>query len=766
VPDGNDDDPAAGLRRGELDREQVYISALYARLDELRERAGGALRDVQGQVATGTHQSRSERDSMEAYYARRLGQLSAAEYGLCFGRLGMSDGARIYVGRIGLSDTEHEQLLIDWRAPAAQGFYRATPAEPHGVASRRHLRTKDRRVIGIDDDVFDLTALSADERGALNGEAALLASLTAHRTGRMGDIVATIQAEQDRIIRSELPGVLVVQGGPGTGKTVVALHRAAYLLYTYREQLASRGVLIVGPSPTFMRYIDQVLPSLGETDVLLYSVGDLFPGVNATAEDPPGVAAVKGDLRMIDVLEAAVRNRQRIPSAPWNLTVNKGTVHQEVLVLDPAVCRRARERAQASREPHNQARWIFVKDVLRSLTNQLIDKLGRDLVDEEDRAEITSDLRAEPEIRRALGVLWPAITPQRLLDELFASPDRLVDAADDLTAAEIALLFRPAPAPESRATHWTPADVPLLDEAAELLGSEENPALAKAAAQERDHELDYAQRVLDDMGLVFTDASDVVDQYAGGVVRRSVAERARDNRNWTFGHAIIDEAQELSPMAWRMVMRRVPGRSMTVVGDIAQSGAEASATSWAQVLDPYAKDRRRLEELTINYRTPAEIMEITTDVLAGIDPDLKPSIAVRSTGEAPWSVQIPASDAAAALAVVVAAEIKAVGDGRLAVIVPRTRMADLGRPLAEVPGVALADDPSALDGPAVVLTVAQSKGLEFDTVLVVEPQDILDASVNGARDLYVALTRATQRLGVVHTGELPAVLRNVGSRDG
>ncbi len=702
---------------------------------------------------------------MEAYYARRLGQLTAAEYGLCFGRLGMRDGAKIYVGRIGLSDAEHEQLLIDWRAPAAQGFYRATPAEPHGVASRRHLRTKDRRVIGIDDDVFDLDALSDDERGALNGEAALLASLTAHRTGRMGDIVATIQAEQDRIIRSELPGVLVVQGGPGTGKTVVALHRAAYLLYTYREQLATRGVLIVGPSPTFMRYIDQVLPSLGETDVLLYSVGDLFPGVSATAEDRPGAAAVKGDLRMVDVLATAVRNRQRVPSAAWNLTVNAGTVHQEVLVLDPAVCRRARERAQASREPHNQARWIFVKDVLRSLGNQLIDKLGRDLVDEEDRAEIGSDLRAEPEIRRALGVLWPSITPQRLLEELYSSTDRLAAAGEDLTDAELALLLRSAPDPEVAAAgaHWTPADVPLLDEAAELLGSEENPA-SKSAAKERDHELDYAQRILDDMELVGIEASDVVDQYAGGVVRRSIAERARDNRTWTFGHAIIDEAQELSPMAWRMVMRRVPGRSMTVVGDIAQSGAEAAATSWARVLDPYVKDRRRLEELTINYRTPAEIMEITTDVLASIDPDLKPSIAVRSTGEAPWSLQLSTGDAARELAALVVAEIEVVGDGRLAILVPRSRMGDLGRPLASLDDVALADDPNALDHHAVILTVAQSKGLEFDSVLVVEPQAILDASANGARDLYVALTRATRRLGVVHTGELPDVLRKVAPR--
>src|SRR3954470_17244521 len=270
----------------ELAREQAYVAVLYARLDELRERTGRALDSVRRQEATGTHQNRSERDSFATLHEDRLAQLWAVEAGLCFGRLDRVEGDRLYIGRLGLSDDEQEQLLVDWRTPAAQAFYRATALHPEGVVRRRHLRTKAREVLGVDDEVLDLTAVSEADRATLNGEAALLAALSASRTGRMGDIVATIQAEQDRVIRSELDGVLVVQGGPGTGKTAVALHRAAYLLYTYRQQLEKRGVLVVGPNSPFLNYISQVLPSLGETGVLLNTVGELYPGLKAVGSEP------------------------------------------------------------------------------------------------------------------------------------------------------------------------------------------------------------------------------------------------------------------------------------------------------------------------------------------------------------------------------------------------------------------------------------------------------------------------------------------------
>src|SRR5829696_4947530 len=300
----------------ELEQEQAYVSMLYRRLDTLRERAQAELQRALGYEGGGNVQARVDRDAFVARHSGRLAQLAAAEHGLCFGRLDRSDGSHLYIGRMGLLDDDREPLLVDWRAPAAQPFYRATWAAPDGVVRRRHLRTRGRQVLGIEDDVLDPGSLSEAEREGLSGEAALLAALTASRTGRMGDIIATIQAEQDRIIRAGLPGVMVVQGGPGTGKTAVALHRAAYLLYTHRQRLARRGVLVVGPNPTFLRYIEQVLPSLGETSVVLGTVGQLFPGLHARRTEPPDVAEVKGRAEMAAVVAAAVRERQQLPRQP------------------------------------------------------------------------------------------------------------------------------------------------------------------------------------------------------------------------------------------------------------------------------------------------------------------------------------------------------------------------------------------------------------------------------------------------------------------
>ncbi|MBL1097334.1 HelD family protein [Streptomyces coffeae] len=764
---GDADEPGTEdtVRHRELAAENTHVSALYRRLDSLRDRVGAQLRETQRQDASGTHQGRSERDAMETHHARRLTQLSAAEHGLCFGRLDTEDGERLYVGRIGLSDEEHEPILLDWRAPAAQGFYRATPASPQGVVRRRQLRTKGRRVVALDDDVFDRETLSDARRGTLNGEAALLASLDATRTGRMGDIVATIQGEQDRIIRADLPGVMVVQGGPGTGKTVVALHRAAYLLYTYRERLAKRGVLVVGPNSTFLRYIDEVLPSLGENDVLLSSVGRLFPGVDAVAHERPETAVVKGDLRMVEVLAEAVRERQRLPETAWELTIREGTVHEEVLRLDPALAEKAREAAREQRRPHNQARSVFVHQVIGALTRRMAGRLGQGLLRDEDVADIARELRSEPQVRAALRRLWPLLTPHQLLVDLFAAPERLAAVAPGLDEAERTALLREPPGPPPHTEpYWTPGDVPLLDEAAELLGPVETAAerlAARAASEERAEELAYAKRVLTEMGIGMVDPETLIDQHHGGSPHRPVADRARKDRTWAFGHIIVDEAQELSPMAWRVLMRRCPSRSMTVVGDIAQTGAEVGLTSWEEVLNAHAGDRWRKEELTVNYRTPAEIMDITTDVLRSIDTRLQPPLAVRRTGVPPWSLRIEPTALTGELPRLVGREIAGTGGGRLAVIVPRSRMGDLGGALVALRDVALADDPEALGMPGVVLTVEQAKGLEFDTVLVVEPEEILHESPNGIRDLYVALTRATQRLGMVHSRELPAMLAGV-----
>ncbi|GAB2924704.1 HelD family protein [Nonomuraea fastidiosa] len=717
--------------------------------------------------AVGTMQNRSERDTFAGMYASRLARLWAVERGLAFGRLDHVEEGRLYIGKIGMTDDEQRRLLIDWRAPVAQPFYRATPAAPMGVTRRRHLQTRGRQVVGVDDDLLDIDALTDDDRATLNGEAALLAALDERRTGRMRDIVATIQAEQDRVIRSDLNGVLVVQGGPGTGKTVVALHRAAYLLYTHRERLERRGVLIIGPNLTFLRYIEQVLPSLGETDVLLSTIGELYPGLTATARERPEVAALKGDIRMADVIAKAVRDRQRVPRKAIELPLGRIT-----LTIDRQMMETARNKAQRSRRPHNQARTVFVRTLLNALARQQARKIGKGLIDDEELADLREDLRTEPVVKAALNRLWPYLTPQGLLLGLYGSAERLDYAASSLTPEERLLLRRDG-------GEWTESDVPLLDEAAELLGDideqvlratamqaeEELAAARQAAENEREAELAYAREVLELTGLSdVMEAERLAERQRADGPQLTTAERAAADRTWAYGHVIVDEAQELSPMAWRAVMRRCPTRSMTIVGDIAQTGSAAGARSWAEVLDPYVAGRWRQQELTVNYRTPVELMDVAARVLATIDPGLRAPMSVREAGTRPWSAPL------AALPDLVAAE--AADGGKVAVVAPDDMVADLGARLAAAvpgtvavtPGAGRGRGTEALDAPVAVMGVADAKGLEFDSVIVAEPDLIAAQSPRGPSDLYVALTRATQRLGVVHERPLSPALRDLPSR--
>jgi DNA helicase IV len=752
------------LSNDESVREQEYISLLYGRLDELRGQAATRLAGVLRQVG-GTPQARTERDVFSATYRQRLAQLDAAGHGLCFGRLEFIDGELRYIGRIGIhSDTDdYKQLLMDWRADAARPFYLATAASPGDVRVRRHLRTRDRTLIGLDDEVLDLAVADPTRHEGLTGESALLAALNASRTGTMSDIVETIQAEQDHIIRSALDGILVVQGGPGTGKTAVALHRAAYLLYTYRRQLEKRGVLVVGPNATFLRYIGQVLPSLGETSVLLSTIGDLYPGISATGPEPAETAAIKGRLTMARVIAAAIRDRQQAPRQPAEIRIDGQT-----LALTPAAAARARDRARRSRRPHNLARAVFAREVISALTAASAAHLGRDvlggpnLLGAQEVDDLRQELRDEPAVQQLIERLWPVLTPQRLVAGLLSSKRRLGAAAPGLAPDERAALLRPADAP------WTVADIPLLDEAAELLGEDERAIAAERDRQRRLREA-YAQGVLDIIGRDDDDdpevlmGADVLD--AGTLAARyedeenlTAAERAAADRTWAFGHVIVDEAQELSEMAWRMLMRRCPVKSMTIVGDVAQTGDLAGLRSWDQALSPYVGDRWRLAGLTINYRTPAEIMDVAGDVLAAIDPALETPRSVRSAGNQPWrreasEATLPAEVAGAAVELA-----EQTGDGKLAVIVPPGRLARLAGAVAEaLPGTAVGDDPD-LTSPVVVLTVPQAKGLEFDSVLIADPAGLLEASPRGRNDLYVALTRATQRVAVVHPGPVPKIL--------
>ncbi|WTE57057.1 ATP-binding domain-containing protein [Streptomyces sp. NBC_01620] len=757
--------------------------------DDARHQLAGVLRE-----AGGTRQARLEREAAVGRYAAQVARYDAAENGLCFGRLDLRDGDRYYIGRVGLpaESADDDPLLLDWRAPAARPFYVATPAAPHGVRKRRHITTRGDRVVRLDDEVLDRDGVPV---GELTGEAALLASLDAGRTGRMHDIVATLQAEQDVIIRSDHRGVLVVQGGPGTGKTAVALHRAAYLLYTHR-QLASRGVLVVGPNPTFIGYIGQVLPGLGENSVLLSTVGELFPGVRADRTELPETAELKGRTEMAAVIAAAVRDRQ-VPAGTGLEVEFDG----DVVRLDHEECVRAADAARATRLPHNRAAPVFRQEIVAALarrsvedTRHLADRLEADIAEvlaeadldravradldalpgllgEEDSAaaqerteaqdiaDVQRMLATDADVRAALDALWPPLTAEQLLTDLYGDRARLASAAHGLTRAERELLYR---APGGG---WTAADVPLLDETAELLG-QDNRAAEAAAAAERAEGVAYAQGVLDlaagegedEESLTgMLDAETLADRHEERMVR-TVAERALADRDWVFGHIIVDEAQELSQMAWRLLMRRCPTRSMTLVGDVAQTGDAAGASSWASALAPHVGDRWRQVSLTVNYRTPAEIMASTTEVLAALGPGLQLPRSVRETGLEPWRMRTEPGLLARTLADRAAKEAAALEDGRLAVLVPDARRDELGAAVAEsVPDAVYGDEPD-LESRVVVLGVRQAKGLEFDAVLIADPTEILARSTRGLNDLYVALTRATQRLGIIHAGPAPAVL--------
>ncbi|MFI5694394.1 HelD family protein [Kribbella sp. NPDC051586] len=738
------------LLADEITAEQGEVDRMYDRLDILRERSRTELDRVLIEETTGTEQGWTERESFTDLFSGRFSQLSSVERGLCFGRIDETAGEQFHIGRIGLFDDDYEPILIDWRTPVAQVFYRATAADPLGVKRRRHIRLHGRTVVAVDDDLLDLDALGDGERGTLIGEAALLSSLTASRTGRMNEIVATIQSEQDQIIRASLPGVLVVQGGPGTGKTVVALHRAAYLLYTHREQLGRSGVLVVGPNSTFIRYIDQVLPSLGETDVVLATISELYPGVSATAPESVEAARIKGDLAMADVLAEALNHFRVVPAAPIKLKVD-----QHELVLRPNAIRKAQQGALAAKEQHNRARPVFVRRILKTLTRQIVERIGRQYVGAVDIEDIEKELAEDDRVLELLDRLWPELTPQLLISVLFSSADRLAAAAPQLTDDERAAVLRPLTA------DWSQSDVALLDEAAELLGEtagvvagRNRQAAEEVAAVEANRE--YAHGVID----IELTAERIeimpweIEQFKDLIAQRTrlidtpvtLAERAASDRTWVFGHVIVDEAQELSAMDWRMLMRRCPRRSMTLVGDIAQTGSAAGVRSWADVLDRYAPRRWRTAELTVNYRTPAEIMAVAADILAAIDPTLRPPASVRVTGTEPVIENVAAEKLTDALATAIKSARDAIGDGHLAVIVPTSRYEEFARAL---PDAAHSNDPAVLDAAVALLDVNQSKGLEFDAVVIADPTTITTESPRGLSNLYVATTRPTKHLTIL-----------------
>ena len=758
----------------DVEAEQAHVDHAYARLEDMRRTASGRLREAFGERG-GTFQALTERDIRVRDGLARLEQLQIGRESLVFGRLDRrgaapGGGEAFHIGRLAISDVDQEPLVVDWRAPVAEPFYRATGAQPMGLSRRRHFLTEGRRVLDLEDELF---GVEGDDDGVglgLSGPQVLLSALQRSRTGRMRDIVATVQREQDEVIRGPLGGVLVVQGGPGTGKTAVALHRAAYLLYTHRFPLERQGVLVVGPNPTFLRYIAHVLPSLGESGVELSTVSGLFGAPGKLAGEDPAVARLKGDPRMARVLARAVADRERklrrsldvpfgrsilrlTPEASEQLVASvrrrPGTHNARRRALETLLWRhflgQLERRSSVARAGGEQvARW-------RPTNGPAISEGVGDAADPSEPSEpsdpgltpseLGSELRRLPEVSEALERMWPLLSPQAFLHDLLGAPALVALAGRGLLGEQEQRLLHRERSPSPAEVDWTDADIPLLDEALALLG----PLRRRGAA----------------------------------------AEQLR-----TYGHVVVDEAQDLTPMQLRMLARRSLSGSMTVVGDIAQATGPWAPRTWDEVVEHLPARRGwRLAELTVNYRTPAEIIELARRVLDQAAPGMRPPETVRASGEEPELVSVaPAGVAALGAGVAappagsaplgagvaalgagvpevvagrVVAELRRLGPGggTIGVLVPASLLAPVAGSL-----VAAAVDfgdaaEGALDAPVSLLTVAEAKGLEFDVVVVAEPTRVVAESPQGLRALYVAVTRATQRLHVVHSEGLPEALR-------
>ena len=730
--------------------EQEFVDRAYSRLDQLRSQYREQRQKIDANHGVGNAQGWTERDALATHFAELSSRLDNVEERLVFGRLDMKDHATHYIGRISLLDEHSSPLLVDWRAPISAPFYQATAQEPLGVVRRRHIATRARSVTSVEDELLDVD--QAQHQGlTLQGEGALMSALSSARSGRMGDIVATIQGEQDRVIRASDRGILVVQGGPGTGKTAVALHRAAYLLYTQRERLERSGVLIIGPSRTFLRYIEQVLPSLGESGVVQMTIGDIVPGLSAQDDDPVDIAAIKGRAAFSRILREAVRLIPRLPDRDQVLQVWNRRVTLRIKDVQEAL-----SRARRSGRPHNVARESFAMGLMELLAGRLIVEAGDASstadIDPDDLRTWMSEIRDSVDARRAINLAWMPTQAPAFLRKLWSRPDLLAQAnrkaGTPLSVEDLNLLYRTQDQP------LTISDIPLIDELEELLGTLDLASAQKRRAEEQreKEERERANEALKATGLGggIVTADMLMRQTQEAPSLRPLAERARADRSWTYGHIVIDEAQDLSPMAWRCLLRRCPSRSMTVVGDLDQKRGHRRPNSWKQALGPAARAFNEEFVLSISYRTPRALTRIAQAVMAQHGtPVLYPMEAVRDVPDCYQVSHTHKDTLKECVSQIVSAMEERLdreegeGKGRICLIVPDAQ-AQLWH--ADESGA------SALDQRVSYLTAAGSKGLEFDSVVVVEPGAILD---QGSGDLFVALTRATHDLHAVTTTQLP-----------
>ncbi|MGH3731962.1 MAG: HelD family protein [Acidimicrobiales bacterium] len=762
----------------EIAEEQRFLDVALSALDHMRQGAR-SLRDSAAVANMRGAGDLVERDVVMGTALHRLDQLAIGDQPLFFGRIdyqanGHGDGDIYHVGRLAVSDEALNPLVIDWRAPVAEAFYRATGIEPLGLSRRRHVAIRANEVSGVEDEYFadadgnldlpDNEVRDATEEGlvdgglALGGPGALLAALGRARTGRMGDIIATIQGEQDQIIRSPLAGVLLVQGGPGTGKTAVALHRAAYLLFTYRATLERQGVLVVGPNPLFLNYIENVLPSLGESGVTLSTIAGLVTNVDVRAVDDEDLDQLKGDARLAQVLARALRTRERALRHDVEIPVGRA-----IVVLKAKYTQEAVERARRRPGNHNQRRSAVGRELAARLAGEYHERFSHDNSEEANAVgELAETIRSTTQFKEALQRVWPRLSGQELLHDMLGAPALLRAAGKGiLTDREIEMLFRPRFTSLDEIA-WTKADAALIDEARVLVGPRRRPRPVPKPGE----------NVLLGVDL---------DAYSGDHRAAAIREAQRlavaqsqelDEAEFvTYGHIVVDEAQDLSPMELRVLKRRDLTGSMTIVGDMGQATTASSSASWDTLLAVLAPRRAPARvDLTVSYRTPEEVLNFAAATLRAAAPDLEPPHPVRRAGAVPLVACVSEFEMPRALVELTRSEIEAVAPGRVAVIVTGQRVDEIVSMLRD--GGLEAIDPrdqesKGLAADLVVLAAEGANGLEFDAVIVVEPGQIANRGANdgatltsrGLRTLYVALTRPTRRLAVIASGELPSTLR-------
>jgi DNA helicase IV len=699
----------------EFDEEKAFIEFAYQCLEESRADAL-KMRDLTSTGPGGTFQARFERNAVDEQLVHRLEKLELGDSALVFGRIDRHTDAvdvfeTFHIGRLALSDKNREPVVVDWRAPVAEPFYRATGREPMGLARRRHFIVNGRELLGLEDELFGEGHLGvggeeglddgANPRAGIRGYSTLLSALERGRTGQLGDIVATIQSEQDEIIRSPHAGVLVVQGGPGTGKTVVALHRAAYLLYTFRFPLEDQGVLVIGPNRVFLRYIERVLPSLGEAGVEQVVLADLVPDCRFGGTDTADAVRVKGMKKMAKVIDKAVSDRQRPLKEDVVFPFRTGYVR-----LDAEETKYIVKNARRRYHRHNQARRYVENEVWAAIAATW--KGG-----EIEPEEVREALRSHPDYRAAIERMWPVLTPAQLLHDLFGSRALVKLAAQGILREEdYAALFRPR-SESVDDVRWSNADAALLDEARFLLG----PRLNKAGK---------------------TDENDEIR---------------------TYGHIVVDEVQDLTPMQLRMVTRRSLNGSMTIVGDIAQATGPHAPAKWADVLDHLpGRKEPRVTGLSVGYRIPAGIMALADRVMHVATPGLRSPRSVREGTEAPVITRVDVADVVRETVARAVAQSASPAAGRLAVVCPDD-MVDAVAAEFDARGTAYGRaQASGLDNDITIVPATLVKGLEIDQVIVVEPARIVELDPQGLRLLYVALTRSTRALTVVHGLDLPPAM--------